>query len=42
VQLKAKDRRAQFEARSKAKLELLRKNAAAAGHAIKELAKTPL
>ncbi|HUL91003.1 MAG TPA: DUF1269 domain-containing protein [Burkholderiales bacterium] len=42
VQAKAKDRRAQFEARAKAKLEILKKNAAAAGRAIKELAKTPV
>lgn len=42
VQKKAIDRRAQFEARAKAKLEILKKNAAAAGRAIKELAKTPV
>ena len=42
VQAKARDRRAQFEARTKAKLEILKKNAATAGRAIKELAKTPV
>ena len=31
-----------FEARQKAKAQILKKNAQAAGHALKELAKTPL
>jgi uncharacterized membrane protein len=39
---KTKERLEAFEARQKAKHELLKKNAAAAGKAIKELAKTPL
>ena len=41
-QEKAKEQLAAFEARQASKRELLRKNAAAAGRAIKELAKTPL
>jgi uncharacterized membrane protein len=41
-QSKAKERRAAFEARQKAKAEVLKKNAQAAGRAIKELAKTPV
>ena len=41
-QKKARDRRGAFEARQKTKRELLKKNAAAAGRAIKELAHTPV
>ncbi len=39
---KAKERREAFHARQKAKLEILKKNAAAAGRALKELAQTPV
>lgn len=38
----AEKRRQAFEARQKAKAQILKKNAQAAGHALKELAKTPL
>jgi uncharacterized membrane protein len=41
-QKKAKDRREAFQARQKAKHEILKKNAAAAGRALKNLAKTPV
>jgi uncharacterized membrane protein len=39
---KAQERREAFLARQKAKREVLKKNAAAVGHALKELAKTPV
>lgn len=41
-QKKLKERLEAFRARQKAKAVLLKKNAATAGHALKELAKTPL
>lgn len=41
-QKQLKERLDAFRTRQKAKAELLKKNAAAAGHALKELAKTPL
>ena len=41
-QKKAKDRREAFQARQKAKHEILKKNAAAAGRALKELGNTQL
>jgi uncharacterized membrane protein len=41
-QKKAKDRREAFHARQKAKHEILKKNASAAGRALKELAQTPV
>lgn len=41
-QSKAKERREAFVARRKSNLELLKKNAAAAGHALKELGRTRL
>jgi len=41
-QKKAKELREAFEARQKSKRELLKKNAAAAGRALKQLTKTPL
>ncbi len=41
-QKQLKERLDAFRARQKAKAELLKKNAAAVGHALKELAKTPL
>ena len=39
---KAKERHEAFQGRQKAKREILKKNAAAAGRALKELAKTPV
>jgi hypothetical protein len=41
-QKKAKDRREAFQARQKAKAAILKKNAAAAGRALKDLANTPV
>ena len=41
-QAKAEERRAARQARRKAKMQILKKNAQAAGRAIKELAKTPV
>jgi uncharacterized membrane protein len=41
-QAKAQQRRNAFEARQKSKTEVLRKNASAAGQALKELANTPV
>ena len=35
-------KRARFEARQKAKAQILKKNAQAAGHASNELARTPI
>ena len=42
LEAKAIQRAAEFEARQKSKSEVLKKNAAAAGRALKDLANTPV